>query len=266
MEAKILGSKNSHKYFPEFMIKAFYGKKPIAFLNAKTGRIDTVNKSGDYNAQLGWYTDKNEEILNEEAEQKFQQLSREINKMARSGNRDFSRLTMDTDLAYKFFAYQIIRDPANSKVILSELSARGGIKTRMTLQDFQNEAIKTEKTAHIVTDALREAFVVVLEPNFTEMDYVAVNVPVMIKFADDKMYVLAVAPKVAFCLVSRKINNKLHLGSVRDDGINCVIQTNEHIMAHAIAHEPHEVLGRDPEYLKRLRHEVKVKIDKYGHR
>ena len=260
MEARILGSKNSHKYFPEFMIRAFYGKKPIAFLNAKTGRIGTVGRSNDYNAQLGWYTNKNEEILNEEAEQKFQQLSREINKMARSGDRNFSRLTINTDLVYKFFAYQIIRDPASSKAILSELSVRGGIKTQMTLQDFQNEAIKAEKTAHIVADALREAFVVVLEPNFTSTDYVAVNVPVMIKFTDGKLYVLAVAPKVAFCLVSRELNNKLRLGAVRDDGMDCVIQTNERIMAHAIAHEPHEVLGRNQEYLTNLHREVKAKL------
>lgn len=140
MRVKILGSKNSHKYFPEFIIRAFYGKKTVAFLNAKTGQIDTVVKSDSYNTQLGWYTDENEETLNKEAEQKFQQLSYKINKMARNGNRNFSQLSIDTDLVYKFFAYQIIRDPASSKAILSGLLARGGVRTQMTLQIFSERS------------------------------------------------------------------------------------------------------------------------------
>ncbi len=265
MDTLILDTKNSHKYFPEFMIRAFYGKKPVNYLDAKSGQVIQGPRSNDFNAEIGWYSDENEEILNKEAEQQFQQLSVAINKMAKSSDRDFSQLKMDPDVVYRFFAYQIIRDPANSKALLDELTTSGGIKSskKLSLQEFQNKAIKTEKTANLITETLKESFAIVLEPNFTNTEYIAVNVPVMMKFSDGKVYVLAVARRVAFCLVSRELHDNQKLGLVRDDGLDCVLQTNERIMAHAIVHKPHEVLGRKSEYLKKLCQETKLKITSY---
>jgi hypothetical protein len=256
------GTKNSHKYFPEFMIRAFYGKKTVNYLDAKSGQTIMGPKSNNFNARIGWYSDVNEEILNKEAEQQFQQLSIVLNKKAKRKNRDFSKFKMDPDVVYRFFAYQLIRDPTYSKVLLDELTARGGIKSprKLLLQEFQNEAIKLENAVHSITGALKEVFAVVLEPNFTDSEYIAVNVPVMVNFTDGNTYILAVSPRVAFCLVSWGLYDNLSLGLVRDDGSNFVFKTNERIMAHAIAHEPHEVLGRNSEYLKMIHQDTKSKI------
>lgn len=262
MEAKKLGSQNNHRYFPEFMIRAFYGKKPVEYLNAKNGQIIQGQKSKNYNTMLGWYSDENEAAINKEAEQQFQQLSATINKMVRSGNRDFSNLKFNHEIIYRFFAYQILRDPASASSLLDKLMARDGIKSteKLSLQDFQNGAINIERANHIVTDSLEELFKVVLEPNYTNIDYVAINVPVMMEFLDGKMYILVVAPKLAACLVSRELFNKLNLGTIRDDDVACVATTNERIMAHAITHEPHEVLGRNPQQLTKLWSDTGKKI------
>ena len=56
------------------------------------------------------------------------------------------------------------------------------------------------------------------------------------------------------------LHNNLSLGLVRDDGSNFVFKTNERIMAHAIAHKQHEVLGRNSEYLKMIHQGTKSKI------
>lgn len=101
MDAKNLGTKNNHEYFSKFMINAFYGKKPIQCLNAGSGQIALASSSDTFNTQLGWYYDKNEKILNEDAQQ-FQQLSIRINKMARSGNRDFNCLKLNQEVVYRF--------------------------------------------------------------------------------------------------------------------------------------------------------------------
>lgn len=79
----------------------------LAIINASTGEIITVQNSNDFNAEFGYYTDENESLLNKEAEQKFQQLSRQVAKIAKSGKRDVSRLKVDPDIVYKFFAYQL---------------------------------------------------------------------------------------------------------------------------------------------------------------
>ena len=169
---------------------------------------------------------------------------------------------MDPDVVYRFFAYQLIRDPTFSQVFLDGLTARGGINSpkKLLLQEFQNEEIKLENAVHSITDALKEVFAVVLEPNFTDSEYIAVNVPVMVNFTYGNTYILVVSPHVAFCLVSWELHDNLNLGLVRDDGSNFVFKTNERIMAHAIAHEPHEVLGRNSEYLKMIHQDTKSKI------
>lgn len=263
MNVKKLGSQNNHKYFPEFIIKSFYGKKPVSFLNAKNGKVIQGPYSKDYNTATGWYSDDNEVAMNKDAEQQFQQISVVINKMARSGKRDFSQLEFDPEIVYRFFAYQILRDPANSSAILDKLIAQGGIKSKreeISLQDFQNCTISMEQTKHIVKEALRELFAIVLEPNYTDIDYIAVNTPVEIRFSDGKMYVLVTAPKLAVCLVARELFDALKLGVIRDDGLDCINTTNERIMAHAIVHKPHEVLGRNSQQLKELWSNTKKKI------
>lgn len=262
MDTLNLGTKNSHKYFPEFMVRSFYGKNAVSYLDAKSGKIIKGPNSNKFNTRVGWYSDKNEEILNKEAEQKLQQLSIVLNKKAKRRDRDFSKFKMDPDVVYRFFTYQLIRDPTYSKVLLDGLTARGGIKSprKLLLQEFQNEAIKLENAVHFITDALKEVFAVVLEPNFTDSEYIAVNVPVMVNFTDGNTYILVVSPHVAFCLVSWELHDNLNLGLVRDDGSNFVFKTNERIMAHAIAHEPHEVLGRNSEYLKMIHQDTKSKI------
>lgn len=113
----------------------------------------------------------------------------------------------------------------------------------------------------IVTGGLEETFAIVIEPNFTNRDYIAVNTPVMVEFLEGKTYILSVAPKLAFCLVSRTMESRL--GLIKDDGAVFVSQTNRHIMAHAIAHEPHIVLGCNPDYLSSLWLEVSSKIMGY---
>ncbi len=133
MGSEIIGTKNNHKYFPEFVARSFYGKKPIKYLDASTGEIITVQNSNDFNAEFGYYTDENENLLNKEAEQKFQQLSRQVAKIAKSGKRDVSRLKVDPDIVYKFFAYQLWRDPTNSNA---------------TLNIFHNENILDKKMFH----------------------------------------------------------------------------------------------------------------------
>lgn len=262
MDTLNLGTKNSHKYFPEFMIRAFYGKKTVNYLDAKSGQTIMGPKSNNFNARIGWYSDENEEILNKEAEQKLQQLSFVLNKKAKRKNCDFSKFKMNPDVVYRFFAYQLIRDPTNSQVLLDELTTRGAINSpkKLLLQEFQNEEIRSENAVHSITDVLKEVFTIVLEPNFTDSEYIAVNVPVMVNFTDGNTYILVVSPHVAFCLVSWELHNNLSLGLVRDDGSNFVFKTNERIMAHAIAHEPHEVLGRNSEYLKMIHKDTKSKI------
>lgn len=146
MNSEIIGTKNNHKYFPEFMARSFYGKKPIKYLNASTGEIIIIPESNDFNAEFGYYTDENENLLNKEAEQRFQQLSRQIAKMAKSGKRDISQLKIDPDIVYKFFAYQLWRDPANSNAILNIFHNEHIIdKKDVSLQRFQNEAFRAEK-------------------------------------------------------------------------------------------------------------------------
>ena len=262
MNKLILGTKNSHKYFPEFMIRSFYGKNSVNYLDAKSGKIIKGPNSNNFNVKVGWYSDENEEILNKEAEQKLQQLSIVLNKKAKRRDRDFNKFKMDPDVVYRFFAYQLIRDPTFSQVFLDGLTARGGINSpkKLLLQEFQNEEIKLENAVHSITDALKEVFAVVLEPNFTDSEYIAVNVPVMVNFTYGNTYILVVSPHVAFCLVSWELHDNLNLGLVRDDGSNFVFKTNERIMAHAIAHEPHEVLGRNSEYLKMIHQDTKSKI------
>ena len=83
MNKLILGTKNSHKYFPEFMIRSFYGKNSVNYLDAKSGKIIKGPNSNNFNVKVGWYSDENEEILNKEAEQKLQQLSIVLNKKAK---------------------------------------------------------------------------------------------------------------------------------------------------------------------------------------
>lgn len=268
MNAKTYGTKNNHKYFPEFIIKSFYGKDKVEFLDAKTCTIMSAKNSKIFNVERGWYSDENEKILNRDAEQEFQKLSSKINKATKSGDYKFDQIKITpktVETIYRFFAYQMIRDISFSKILFNKLikTGKSDLPDELPTQDFQNELIKAESTQHMVASGLKDSFAIVIEPNFTELDFVATNVPVMINFLDGRVYVLVVAPRVSFTLVSWEIYNKLDLGIIRDDGLGYVVQTNERIMAHAIKYEPHIVLGRDKNYLKSLWQEINLKIKKY---
>ena len=99
------------------MVRAFYKRKTVNYLDARIGQIIAGPNGNKFNAKVGWYSDENEEILNKEAEQKLQQLSIVLNKKAKRRDRDFSKFKMDPDVVYRFFAYQLIRTPTYSKVL-----------------------------------------------------------------------------------------------------------------------------------------------------
>ena len=82
------------------MIRAFYGKKTVNYLDAKSGKIIKGPNSNNFKAMVGWYSDENEEILNKEAEQKLQQLSIVLNKKVKRRDLDFSKFKMDPDVGY----------------------------------------------------------------------------------------------------------------------------------------------------------------------
>ena len=243
------------------MIKAFYGNGAVNYLNAEKCQLLSAKNSEEYNVEKGYYWDENEKTLNEGAEKNFSCLSREIKKLVKSKSRDYSKTRIDQNTIYRFFAYQILRDPANSLNILKRISGENDIKLlKEHLRDFQNWAIRKENEEQLYTKRLMKDFDIVLEPNYTKTEYIAVNAPVTIKFREGEMYVLVANPKLAFCLVEKEMFNRLNLGLVRNDGLDCVRQTNECIMAHAIKHEPHEVLGTNQEYLISLCRETKSKI------
>lgn len=267
MESKILGSKDSHKYFPNFVIKAFYGSGSVEYLNARTGKISRCENSKQFNVKKGFYTDENEDILNEEAEQKFKSLSQLATKLARSGVKDANALKVNPDEIYNFFGYQLLRDPTYAEAILQHLVKSSGLnpeKVKM-VQEFQNEMIAYEKKSPTIIAALKENFWPVLEINYEDQEFICINTPIDVEFSDGKMKFLAASPRFACCLVDIKIAKNLGIDfrldyTVRCENLDSVLEINRRLMAHAIAHEPHEVLGRNQEYLTNLHREVKAKL------
>lgn len=73
---------------------------------------------------------------------------------------------------------------------------------------------------------------------------------------------------MAFCLIPKDIAVNLKINepeyTVGDEDVSFVRETNKCIMAHAIVHQPHIVLGTNPEELRKLRIEVQQMIKLYN--
>ena len=49
----MMGTIRSHKYFPEFIIRSFYGNGVVNYLNVEKCKIISVENSKKYNVEKG---------------------------------------------------------------------------------------------------------------------------------------------------------------------------------------------------------------------
>lgn len=246
----------SHTIFPESIIKAFCDKNdPVIFLEANEGKVQVSKDTPKtFFAKQGWFTKQNEERLSKDYESNLHNAFYPLIKQIKGKITVPIIASSSAALICKTFAYQQLRDPANTAHVLRQA---GAINPPDHIQELQNHLIADEHESSFLSNKLEDTFTPVLWLNYSNTKFLAINTPIEKVYPDGTLRFFVLSPHLAIGLRSKEslkstTPKSLEQVFMTQDSCHIVHEINSLLVAHAITYEPHIVLGKDPFYLEEV--------------
>lgn len=254
----------SHTIFPESIIKAFCDKNdPVIFLEANEGKVHVSEDTPKtFFAKQGWFTKQNEERLSKDYESNLYNAFYPLIKRVRGKITVPIIASSSAVLIYKTFAYQQLRDPANTVHVLRQA---GVINPPGHIQELQNHLIADKHEFSFLISKLKDAFTPVLWLNYRSTKFLAINTPIEKTYPDGTLRFFVLSPHLAIGLRSKESLESTTPKSpeqvfITQDSSYIIREINSLLVAHAITYEPHIVLGEDPIYLEEVWSDTKKRL------
>jgi len=253
----------SHTVFLKCLIKAFYKDDAVIYLDATTGLIyQSSHNCNTFNTIPNWYSSKVENLLDMGYETHFYKSLIPFIKLVRSNNHDIENLKIaNSDILFKIFAFQQIRDVANTQAVLEKA---GQQCTVSSCKKLQNHLIADESSSTFLSSELKESYIPIIRLNYSDLKFVAINTPIGKKYPDGTVRIFAVSPHLAIVLMPRHLVDSepsdYVVKKLRDSDKEFVHEINSLLIAHAIVFQPHIVFGKDKRYLSAAWSQVKERL------